>query len=235
MVTSKDYSLILECYHPSTKSIEPSLSCHYITTPGLSSNPRTISDTKGENSVTELRNLYSHFRPMRQNSSGRTFRPHPAGEVPSSRTHQAAAVYTYSRDVQDALVSHNVNLEPHELFSQLCVATHRVQLGHRGRIYSIANVTEGVVRIWRQWLAQRAKSNDEKSIAGSPRILEDDQGEYDENEDKDDGANMLWVDDRKDVGIRVRVKENSWKRNGPILLLKDEDPAVSYTIEYEGA
>ena len=228
-VSSKYHTLVLECYHPSAKSIEPHLFCNYIDTPGLS---RTLSNNIEGSRFAQLRSLYSHFRPIRQDLNTKIFRRHPAGEVPGSRTSEVAvSSYPPGEDVRDAPVSHNVNLEPDELFSQLCVATHRAQLGpHRGIIYSIVNVTDSVVRIWRQWLAQRAKSYHTEYTARSSQDFGDGSSEDDDR----DHDTILWVDDRKDVGIRIRIRENSWKRNGPILLLKDEDPAISYTMELEG-
>ena len=232
---SKDHTLILESYHPSTKSIEPPLFCHYVRTPGLSHDGRILYGSRSESSIAQLRSLYSHFRPVRQTPGSKYARPHPAGQVPGSRTSEVAKSSSPGGAAQDAPPSHSINLEPYEPFSQLCVAIHRAQVDQRGFFYSIVNVTDSVVRIFRPWLAQRAKSCDEKSVAASSQGIENIPEEHKGSDDENDDGNILWVDDRKHVGIRVRVKENAWKRNAPVLLLKDEDLAVSYTLEHEGA
>ena len=140
----------------------------------------------------------------------------------------------------EGLVSHSVHLDSHELFSQLCVVTNLVKLGpRRGVFYSFVNVADGVVRIFRDWLAKRAgeasgrgldpkreslEGNGEKDVSGMDICIADVQAE----------ARTLWVDRRRNVGIRVRIKEKNWKRDVPVLLHRDEDPAVTYSMEYEG-
>lgn len=45
---------------------------------------------------------------------------------------------------------------------------------------------------------------------------------------------MLWVDQKKIIGLRVRVEERKRRRDLPILVHKDEDQAISYSLELEG-
>lgn len=45
---------------------------------------------------------------------------------------------------------------------------------------------------------------------------------------------MLWVDQNKVVGLRVRVEEKKGRRDLPVLVHKDEDQAISYSLELEG-
>jgi len=45
---------------------------------------------------------------------------------------------------------------------------------------------------------------------------------------------MMWIDNGRNVGIRVVVKERKWRRDQPILISRDEDVAVSYAIGFEG-
>ena len=113
-----------------------------------------------------------------------------------------------------ALVTHNINLDIDEPFSQLCVVTNLVKLGpRRGVFLSFVGVSDGLARVKRDWLASMAQIDAEK----------------------DPEARTLWLDGGKSVGLRVRVQENSWRRTTrPVLLHRDEDPAVSYTLQYEG-
>jgi hypothetical protein len=66
------------------------------------------------------------------------------------------------------------------------------------------------LRVWRDWLADRAKDADDKE------------------------SEVLWADSKKTVGLRLRVVERETVHVGPPLRT-GEDPAVSYTLMYEGA
>lgn len=242
----KDRKLILECYHPSSKNTEPYLFCDYLGTPGLSSETEgeghayNGSDNNGRLGM--LGSLYSRFRPIRPEMEHRVFRSHPAGDVPG---HPGPSVMFPSEpflteEEPEGLVSHSVSLDSHELFSQLCVVTNLVKLGpRRGVFYSFVNVADGVVRIFRDWLAKRADETpsngpDPRSgnltESGKKGFPGPDAGTHDACSE----ARMLWVDIRRNVGIRVRIKVRKWGRDMPLLLYRDEDPAVTYSMEYEG-
>ncbi|MCJ1390310.1 hypothetical protein MMC18_003168 [Xylographa bjoerkii] len=239
----KDENIILECYHPASKNTEPYLFCDYLGTPGLSSVKDGADTAYGESSnvghLGKLGGVYSRFRPIRPEVEHRVFRSHPAGNTPG---HPGTTIipphqHDVSEDRPEALVTHSVNLDSHESFSQLCVVTNLVQLGpRRGVFYAFVNVADGVVRIWREWLAQRAEAGEVphgfldgadsyKDQAKLPAVVEE----------VDAGARTLWVDNRKNVGIRVRIRQRSWRRDVPVILHRDEDPAVSYVMEYEGS
>ena len=245
----KDATLILESYHPSSKNTEPYLFCDYLGTPGLSSVKKaegtayTSKDISKVGCLGKLGNLYSRFRPIKPEAEHRVFRSHIPGNIP--RHPGTSTVLSIQHDVPssefEALVSHVMNLDSHELFSQLCVVTNLVQLGpRRGVFYAFANVADGVVRIWRDWLAQRAGKD--RGIDGE--VPHKFSGEVDNSkeqiwvpavvEEVDTGARTLWVDKHKNVGIRVIIKQRNWRGDVPVILQSDEDPAVSYILEYEG-
>ena len=55
------------------------------------------------------------------------------------------------------------------------------------------------------------------------------------SEPEDAETRILWLDNHRDVGLRVRdVRERTWPRPAPILMHRDEDPAVRFVIEFEG-
>jgi len=189
-----------------------------------------------------LGSLYSRFRPIRPEMEHRVFRSHPAGDVPG---HPGPSVMFPSEpslieQEPEGLVSHSVSLDSHELFSQLCVVTNLVKLGpRRGVFYSFVNVADGVVRIFRDWLAKRADETPTNGPdPGSGNLKESGEmvlpGPDIGTPDAYPEARTLWVDIRQNVGIRVRIKERKWRRDMPILLYRDEDPAVTYSMEYEG-
>ena len=214
----KDRKLILECYHPSAQYTEPYLYCDYLGTPGLS------DDVEGQGAIYEiadrpdnggtLRKLYSHFRPTRKDPGPKVILSHPAGDIPGSRTSEGAES---SRRIRQAeVVSQNVNLEAHELFSQLCFTAGLVQMGPRRGVFlsNVDIIEKKFFRIWRQWLAEKAKSADD----ASPTNCDD----------------LVWVDSNHVSGLKVKVKERKWRRDTPVLLQRDEDVAVSYSLELEG-
>lgn len=109
-----------------------------------------------------------------------------------------------------------MDLESHELFSQLCTVTNIVKIGSRqGLFLTCINIGEGLTRIFRDWLAKRCES------AGSSETQED----YEER--------LLWADAQQHVGLRFRVQEKEGVHR-PLLLASDEDAPVSYVVQYEG-
>ncbi|KAF4556407.1 Hypothetical protein D9617_1g082840 [Elsinoe fawcettii] len=213
--TSLDnHTLILECYHPSAKLVASHLFCSPLGTPGLSN---TLSYPPGQEvgRLKELCNLYTRFLPQRKEPDTKLVRRHPAGDVPGSRTHPS------SREAVDKgngiLVAETVSLDAGELFSQLCCVTNLVKMapGARRLITSIVEVSDGMIRVWRDWLGKR------DGVKGSPGAVDGDEG-------------ILWVNNAgKSIGIRFRVRERSFRRDRPVLFASEDEVAVSYYIEFE--
>ena len=51
---------------------------------------------------------------------------------------------------------------------------------------------------------------------------------------KDTNASVLWANDGEQLGIRLRVKQKSWRRDMPLIVNVDEDDSILYEIQYEG-
>ena len=221
-----DRKLILECYHPSAQYTEPYLNCDYLGTPGLSGEIECqvpileIAETQAAREGT-LRRLYSHFRPTQEDPEPKIYRPHPAGDIPGSRTSEAT---NRVRDRSQKTVTQIVSLEAHELFVQLRFLVAVVQIGpRRGFFLSLENVMDKTLRIFRKWLAERDEAVKELASGYSVATALGCEAE-----------GTLWVDQNKIVGLKVRVQERKWRGEAPILLHRDEDQAVSYTLELEG-
>ena len=218
-----DRKLILECYHPSAQYTEPFLYCDYLSTPGVSDHVESqgpIYEIEDDQVVKEstLARHYSHFRPTRKDPEPRIYRSHPAGEVPGSRTSEV--VNRIGESLERDAVTQNVNLEAHELFTQLRFLVAVVQTGpRRGFFLSVENLIDKTQRIFRDWLAERNEAT-EKRKTNAPDSCEADE--------------MLWIDRNKIVGLRVRVEEIKGRKQSPILVHNDEDQAISYTLELEG-
>lgn len=147
--------------------------------------------------------LYSRFRPLQSEERIRRL----AG----------SARPTLLPESEDGLVSQIVELESHELFSQLCTITNIVKVGpKRGLFLSCVNIGEGVIRVFRDWLSDRVEAN-ERHI-DSPKECE---------------KQLLWTDTEKHVGLKFKVSK--WEEApAPILLHRDEEAPVFYKLQYEG-
>ncbi|PVH73475.1 hypothetical protein DL98DRAFT_519892 [Cadophora sp. DSE1049] len=212
----KDHKLILECFHPSTKLSTPYLFCDFIGTHPLDSSSVEQEIQKDDDAIGKLgklKSLYSHFLPLKPDSDRRIVRSHPAGgsfSIPNGLV-----------DQHDQFVCQNIHLESHELFSQLQTITSLVKVGpKRGLFLSSVNIGDSILRIWREWLAERARD-------GLPGT----NGESSTETARQRGERLRWADNSETVGLRLRVVER--EEDTPVLVRKDEDPAVSYTLQYE--
>ncbi|RSL78943.1 hypothetical protein CEP51_007747 [Fusarium floridanum] len=189
--------LILECYHPSDQLYTPYLACQYQGTvtrdgPAIREEAPTLAD---------LQRLYASFKP--------TF----AEENRRPRRTRARLTETQpSEDAEEDTATQHIHLDDGELFSQLCAVTNLVKEGpKRGLFISHVNIVDGVVRIFRNWLAEMASKQDFSS-AGSKSIV--------------------WIGAHDNVGIRFRVVPAA-SETMPLISGPDDDPPVHYTMVYE--
>ncbi|KAI0866608.1 hypothetical protein F4860DRAFT_457915 [Xylaria cubensis] len=193
--------LILECYHPSDRISTPSLFCKYLATDGL-------SEAGEDANMEDLNQLYSRFKPFLGEENRR-----PRARRPTTR------VIEGKEEPLIEVPSYDVNLEEGELFTQLCAVTNLIKVGpRRGLFVSIDNVTDGVIRVWRDWLRKQAEQSATEQQQVGQRYSDD--------------SSILWTDTSKNVGVKFRVlpKEES---QTPLLIGRNEDPPVSYTLEYQ--
>lgn len=121
----------------------------------------------------------------------------------------------------DNVPSHDIHLDSDELFSQLCTTVELVQNGpRRGLFASCAPICEHVVRIGRDYLrrASEASANIEQQTEGS----------------FSDNTSVLWINPSQIVGLRFRVIEDQSAAAPPTFSPVNEDPPVSYKLEYQG-
>lgn len=182
-----EHRLTLECYTPDERLTAPSFYCDYLATDPLPTPEALVT------SLSQLNGLYSHFKPTYSAQEGRR-RWSDTAEPEST-----------------VLGSGTMHLDESALFGQLCTVTNLVKLGpRRGLFLSHVNVGEGVIRVWRDWLASRAAAG------------------------VSDGGEVLWADADRDVGIRVGLVEpiDAADSNAPVFVARDEDLPVSYRLEY---
>ena len=234
----EDRKLILECYHPSAQYSEPYLYCDYLGTPGLGD---CVADRGSLSEEIEvggdgqmLQKLYSRFRPTRRDPQFKGRQPHPAGDVPGSRTSDAAEEFE-RKQTTDEPIKRVVSLDAHENFSQLVLNTDLVQLGpRRGVFLDILRVTEKkTLRIFREWMAQRIRKSSKTAQTGAENGRRGTSEDFScELEEPD---RTLWIDEvNKSAGLKVGIEERRWRRTAPLLMRRDEEEAVSYSIEIQG-
>jgi hypothetical protein len=237
-----DYKLILEAYHPSKRYSDPYLFCTYLGTDGLSSKHEgegsLYEDCAGEEGrFAKLGGLYSRFRPERPGVSGSMPARRVAGAVPnnqSSASSTTTPIYANGGDGGTRKVTHIFNLDADELFGQFCAYASLVRLGPRRGVFlsnvHIVRSGQGVMRVWKQWLQDRARDlwqqerEESHQRYGPPAQLCPATGA-----DK----NIMWTDYRKNVGLRVAVRDQEGRCYGADTCELDDTP-VSFAIEIEG-
>ena len=204
-----EHELILECYHPIAKLSTPYLRCRFLGTKTADG-----SDPRGEDAGS-LNRLYSSFRPVVAEENRRRRVWYPVPRVESSHT---------SAD-DDEAITQDVFLDADEHFSQLCTAAHVVREGPRQGVFvSHVNISDGVVRVWRDWLARRA--GEASAESGDDPSRRRRRGPV-------DASKTLWVGPSQDVGIVFRVTMGPAERM-PLLSEAGEESPVSYTLVYQG-
>ena len=237
-----DYKLILEAYHPSKRYSDPYLFCTYLGTDGLSSRHEgegsLYEDCDGEKGrLAKLGALYSRFRPERPGVQGSMPARRIAGAVPNSQSASSNAttpLYANGGDGGTRKVTHLFNLDGDELFGQFCAYASLVRLGPRRGVFlsnvHIVQSGQGVMRVWKHWLQDRAielwqqeqeggVQMDRSSTTSSPTIGAD--------------KNIMWTDYRKNVGLRVAVHDQEGRCYGKDFSQFD-DVSMSFAIEIEG-
>ncbi|KAJ9283800.1 hypothetical protein DTO021C3_8627 [Paecilomyces variotii] len=224
----KDYKLMLECFHPSSKLTEPHVFCKYLGTDGLSDKHEGVGslyeNCETAEQLARLGSLYSRFRPEppMEDDTGRTFLVPPTGRV----LELAGAIESLSADNtgEDSpaeppqLIKRAVHLEEFEDFSQLCTVVNLVKVvPNSSMLLSAVTIQDGTVRVWRDWLKDQSNHKDKLGISSN-----------DPNDTR-----ILWADTNENVGLKLRVREKRWNRFLPVLVHKDEELAVSYELEIE--
>ncbi|KAI0970634.1 F-box domain-containing protein, variant [Xylaria arbuscula] len=167
-----------------------------------------LSEAGEDADLEDLNQLYSRFKLYLGDENQR----------PRSRWPTTRVIERIEEPLAEKVPSYDVNLEAGDLFTQLCTVTNLVKVGpKKGLFLSIDNIHDGVIRVWRDWLREQA--------ARSTTEQQQQAGHLDD-------SSILWVDAAKNVGVRFRVllKEEG---QAPHLLSRDEDPAVSYTLQYQ--
>lgn len=146
-------------------------------------------------------------------------------------------------DEGSAPVMRAVSLDQAEDFFQLCVFVGLVKVMPSSRLLSSPfDIVDGFIRLWRDWLKNQTQMlNDEtaREAAGVEEEVILPGGGVQTRRTVDESSTsdyhrMMWVDDRKNVGLKLRVREKKWNPNAAILVNRDEERQSGYQVEIEG-
>ena len=178
----------------------------------------SLYSAAGDRRLGGLRDIYSRFHPKPPDADP-LFRSVDADAKFAKReSHDGTAI---EQTETCRSVTRIVNLDAHELFSQLCISANLVKIGPRRGVF-LSVLRKTTPRIWRQWLDEQTESSGAVEVG---LIDLSNQGACER---------IIWVDSSKNVGIRVQVQEQKWQRSLPVLMHTDEDQAVSYSLQLEG-
>nr|POE82397.1 dihydroxyacetone kinase 1 [Quercus suber] len=233
-----DYVLYSELFPPHKQYTNTKFFCQSLGTPNLQS---IIEDFNAESTHVghgdKLRDLYSCFRPVRREPDLRAALRHPAGDIPGSRTYKTDDSPLFDGMLEeDNIVSEIVTVEASNLFCQLMAACHLVKRNRHGRLDSTQCVSEGWIRVWREWLAKQCetKSWTDGDVVVVHHDMVHGRGSFANGEQYDLSKNpsILWLNSgRNEVGLQVKVKERKTSLENPIVQGSDVDVAVSYKVE----
>lgn len=231
-----EYKLLLECFHPSSKLTEPHVFCTYLGTDGLNDRHegegRLSENIDPAQRLARLTGHYSRFRPEARAEDERS----GARLVPSSgRTFLLPGVVGFVRadrsgagdGNEQSVVTRDIHLDGSEDFSQLCVVVNLVQVMPGSTLLlSALTIEEGIIRLRRHWLRDQ---NERWKAAIS--VAEEEGPEVAQM--LRDADEILWVDEDKTVGLRMRVREK-WNPALPVVVHRDEESEVAYEVDLEG-
>lgn len=238
------HALYSEVSPPYKKYSSANFFCQYLGTASLDELIATFNtESTHLGHGDKIRSLYSRFRPGRREPDFRAALRHPAGDVPGSRTYRTTEQPLFDGMMDDDdKVTETLTVDASDLFSQLMATSYLGKRNWRGRLDSIQEVSEGTIRVWREWLARQCET---KSWTDGDTVVvhRDSAGSRDDDgrvvgasclDPREDPA-VLWLNTgRDDVGIKFRVKRREPRPNTPIVHEKDVDLAVSYQVEFEG-
>lgn len=136
------------------------------------------------------------------------------------------------RDGQQCCVGQVIDMDGHELFSQLCTSLTLINSMQCGHVYVQKKRT---LRLWRDWLAQHASNSidftQDDASGERGRSTSQERSLFNSELDR-----TIWTDQSQNVGLRVSVhdRKSSLEERHGRMQNADEDQPVSYDLDIEG-
>ncbi|KAL6248782.1 hypothetical protein RBB50_003844 [Rhinocladiella similis] len=197
--------------------------------------------------------VQEHQQPQSQQPASTTTTSSSSSSLPSQQP-----IYGTDGDSGLEKVIHNLYLDADELFCQFCAYASLVRLGpHRGVFLSNVHIVQpgqGVMRVWKQWLQDRAQelwcveselasqsqpqpqstSSSTRNNPPTTTSSSSSSSPSSQNNRPNIGLdkNILWTDYRKNVGLRVAIRDREGKcyTQDPS---EYEDTPMSFCIEIQ--
>jgi hypothetical protein len=238
------HEFYLECHPPSARLTASKMFCRSLPAEGLQELASAVCDgSKPLGQVKQAFGVYSRFRPQHHEVQLGNMQWRVPGDIPGSRTHPSSNPAPPVPGPKD-VVSQLVTVDAHDLFSQLSTLAFLGKRGPHGLLASIQEVSQGHIRVWRQWLSKQCETkkwSDGESIAvyhDAPIATTTSKARSDSVTgciDTRHDPKVLWLNTRdENVGIKFKVRERRWRRNAPVLFSSEEEVPVSYIVEFEG-
>ncbi|KXS99852.1 hypothetical protein AC579_9482 [Pseudocercospora musae] len=239
-------ALYLECGPPSAKWTMSKVICSSLGTAGMEGLVCDVQEQRDRAGIIKrMGDLYTRFRPMNQEPDWLSIpRPHPAGDIPGSRSYVAADAVKTKLANAGSVVSRTIGIDADFSFSQLeTMAYLGKRESTRGLLCSVQEICRGTIRVWRHWLADHCESK-KWSDGETVNIIRDDDETATSSRSKANSAanamdprrdsTILWLNTGGgNAGIKFRVKEQKWRRDIPVLFASEMDAPVSYQVELE--
>ena len=135
-------------------------------------------------------------------------------------------------------VCHPLNIDANELFTQFCAYASLVRLGPRRGVFlstvHIVQSGEGVVRVWRDWLLDRAEETrrSEEEQEAQEDILE--RSPTESCPSIADDRSIIWTNYKRNTGLRVAVRDTQ-RRFTSEPDNSSEDLPLSFSVEIKGS
>ncbi|PTB66915.1 hypothetical protein BBK36DRAFT_1118021 [Trichoderma citrinoviride] len=184
-------------------------------------------------SFEHLRKLYSCFRPVVMEENRRARFRYGWSSQTLAGTSSQLQIAAEDDNVMDEAAHQEVYLDEGERFSQLCTVTNIVTQGARPGLFTRhINISEGVIRVFRDWLAsmlERPSSLRSGASSSSAPVAVTGATLASSGVFSLDDSRVLWVDSTQNVGLRFRVLPGPDVR-GTIF---EDEPPVFYNLIYE--
>nr|POE87979.1 dihydroxyacetone kinase 1 [Quercus suber] len=233
----EDYLLYSEVFPPHKQYTNSKFFCQSLGTPGLRSIIRDFNSVSSHIGHGErIGQLYSCFRPVRREPDIRAALRHPAGDIPGSRTYKTDDTPLFDGVLdEENSITEVVTVDASNLFCQLMAGCHLVKRNRHGRLDSTLPVSEGWIRVWREWLAKQCETKSwtdgDKVVVHHNVDCGGSHGEDSEQFDLSKDPSILWLNSGRDeVGIQIRVKERRTSLDTPILHGSDVDVAYDSCV-----
>lgn len=209
------------------------MNLEWFSAPGASNSSLSTTNTNdastsagtGESSSATATGATSQNQPLQNDPSG----------IPQSQP-----MWANRGDGGNKKVVYTLNFDADELFGQFCAAATLVRLGPRRGVFlssvPIVEDKQSVIRVWREWLLDRAKALIELEMSGIDIDATLERTSTDRrSEDMMQDKNVLWTDYRRNVGIKLAIRERPIAGVPTRGIDEDKDDIpLSFDIEIRG-